>query len=73
MAEILRIIFNSLETGSAYALAALGIVLIFRTSKTTNFAQGMIGALNAYVAAYIALNQGVSVWVVTLIALFTAF
>jgi branched-chain amino acid transport system permease protein len=73
MAEILRIIFNSLETGSAYALAALGIVLIFRTSKTTNFAQGMIGALNAYVAAYIALNQGFSVWVVTLIALFTAF
>ncbi len=73
MAEILRIIFNSLETGSAYALAALGIVLIFRTSKTTNFAQGMIGALNAYVAAYIALNQGLSIWVVTLIALFTAF
>lgn len=73
MAEILRIIFNSLETGSAYALAALGIVLIFRTSKTTNFAQGMIGALNAYVAAYVALNQGLSIWVVTVIALFTAF
>lgn len=73
MAEILRIVFNSLETGSAYALAALGIVLIFRTSKTTNFAQGMIGALNAYVAAYIALNQGFSVWLVTLIALLTAF
>lgn len=73
MAEILRIIFNSLETGSAYALAALGIVLIFRTSKTTNFAQGMIGALNAYVAAYVALNQGFSIWVVTVIALFTAF
>jgi len=73
VAEILRIIFNSLETGSAYALAALGIVLIFRTSKTTNFAQGMIGALNAYIAAFVALNFGLSIWLVSVIALATAF
>ena len=38
-----------METGSIYALAALGIVLIFRTSRTTNFAQGMIGTLNCTV------------------------
>jgi branched-chain amino acid transport system permease protein len=73
MAEFLRLVFNSLETGSVYALAALGIVLIFRTSKTTNFAQGMIGTLNAYVAAFMATRFNLHIVLVTMIALFTAF
>jgi len=73
MAEFLRLIFNSLETGSVYALAALGIVLIFRTSKTTNFAQGMIGTFNAYIAAYVATRFGLHIVLATMIALFTAF
>ncbi|MEC9485342.1 MAG: hypothetical protein UMR38_05655 [Candidatus Izemoplasma sp.] len=34
--SIFTLLFNSLETGSGYALAALGIVLIFRTSRTTH-------------------------------------
>jgi branched-chain amino acid transport system permease protein len=73
MGDLLRIIFNSVQTGSVFALAALGIVLIFRTSKTTNFAQGIIGTFNAYVAATLFLNQGYSIWVVALAALVTAF
>jgi branched-chain amino acid transport system permease protein len=73
MSDLLRILFNSIQTGSVYALAALGIVLIFRTSKTTNFAQGIIGTFNAYVAASLFLNQGVSIWVAALVALLTAF
>ena len=73
MTELLRLLFNSLETGSVYALAALGIVLIFRTSKTTNFAQGTIGAFNAYIAASLMLSFGFSIWVVALAALITAF
>ncbi len=31
-----------METGSIYALAALGIIIIYRTSYTTNFAQGAV-------------------------------
>lgn len=73
MGDLLRIIFNSIQTGSVFALAALGIVLIFRTSKTTNFAQGIIGTFNAYVAATLFLNRGFSIWVVALAALITAF
>lgn len=73
MSSFLRIIFSSLQTGSIFALAALGIVLIFRTSKTTNFAQGMIGTFNAYIAAYIASTLGWNIWIVALIAVFTAF
>ncbi len=65
--------FISLRHGSIVALATLGIVLIYRTSKATNFAQGMIGTFNAYVAGYLMIHHGASIWVATLVALITAF
>lgn len=74
MSEFLYLFFRSLETGSFYALAALGIVLIFRTSSTTNFAQGSIGTLNAYVAASLLIKwEWTNIWAVALIAMVTAF
>lgn len=73
METIFTLLFNSLETGSVYALASLGIVLIFRTSRTTNFAQGSIGTFNAFIAAYIMLLYGYSIWVVALFSIVTAF
>ena len=70
---IITLLFSSLRLGSIVALATLGIVLIFRTSKATNFAQGSIGTFNAYIAAYFMMNKGFS-WVLSLlIALVTAF
>jgi branched-chain amino acid transport system permease protein len=68
-----QLVFRSLETGSVYALAALGIVLIFRTSKTTNFAQGSIGTLNAFVAAYLFISWDWNIWAASLVAIVTAF
>ena len=73
MKSFFIILFSSLETGSVYALAALGIVLIFRTSKTTNFAQGSIGTLNAFVAATLFIKWEWNIWIVALISIFTAF
>ena len=73
MADILRILFNSLQTGSTYALAALGIALIWKTSRTTNFAQGSIGTLNAYVAGVLLISWGWSIWLVAIASLVTAF
>ncbi len=70
---IVQILFNSLRLGSIVALATLGIVLIYRTSKATNFAQGSIGTFNAYIAAYLMINYGWSVWMSLLVALVTAF
>ncbi len=69
----LRLLFKSLETGSVYALAALGIVLIFKTSRTTNFAQGSIGTLNAFVAATLFMKWDWNIWVATFVAIITAF
>lgn len=47
------IIISALVSFSFLSLATLGIVLIFKTSTTTNFAQGMLGVLGAYTTSYI--------------------
>ena len=73
MADILRILFNSMQTGSTYALAALGIALIWKTSRTTNFAQGSIGTLNAYVAGILLVSWGWNIWLVAAASMVTAF
>lgn len=72
MNVFLQLLFRSLETGSVYALASLGIILIYRTSKATNFAQGSIGTLNAFVAASLLVKWGWSIWAVVPIAMVTA-
>lgn len=41
-------------------LATMGIVLIFKTSSTTNFAQGMIGVFGAFLTSYLIDRVGVS-------------
>jgi len=72
MSVFLQLLFRSLETGSVYALASLGIILIYRTSKATNFAQGSIGTLNAFVAATLLAKWGWSIWAVVPAAMVTA-
>ncbi len=42
-------IIGGLETGSLYALAALGVVLIYRVSDVTNFAQGEMAMFSTFV------------------------
>ncbi|MGI6782215.1 MAG: branched-chain amino acid ABC transporter permease [Acholeplasmataceae bacterium] len=44
-----QILLGSLMQAAILALATFGIVLIFKTSFTTNFAQGSIAAFSAYV------------------------
>ncbi|MCU1454108.1 MAG: transporter related protein [Acidimicrobiales bacterium] len=49
MTELLRFALLGLGTGAMYALAALGIVLIYRGSGVVNFGQGAMGIAAAYV------------------------
>ncbi|NLC39395.1 MAG: branched-chain amino acid ABC transporter permease [Clostridiaceae bacterium] len=72
MSSLLGVILRSIEYGSIYALAALGIVLIFRTSFTTNFAQGVIGMFNAFVVATIVEKLGLGLLPAVLIGVITA-
>lgn len=48
--EILRFALLGLGAGGAYALAAQGIVLIYKGSGTINFAHGAIGMVAGFVA-----------------------
>lgn len=52
----LIVLTNSLFDAAVLALATFGIVLIFRTSFTTNFAQGSIAAFSVYIT-YIISNS----------------
>jgi branched-chain amino acid transport system permease protein len=53
---ILQIVVAGLAQGSLYALAALGLVVIYNASYVVNFAQGAMGMAAVYVA-WVALND----------------
>ena len=73
MSTFFQLIFSGLEMGSIFALATLGIIIIFRTSRTTNFAQGIIGMFNAFVATVVLINFDFPVWLATIVGLISAF
>lgn len=52
MSTFLQVILRSLETGSLYALASLGIIIVMRTSNITNFSQGAVAMFNTFVVTY---------------------
>src|SRR2546421_2106246 len=49
MNDLIPFIIVGLTTGSVYGLAALGLVLTYKTSGLFNFAHGAIAAVAAYV------------------------
>lgn len=73
MATFLQLLFSSLETGSVYALAALGIIIIFRTSRMTNFAQGSLGMFNAFVATTFLISSNLPPLLAALAGMVSAF
>jgi branched-chain amino acid transport system permease protein len=59
--------------GAMYGLVALGIVLIYKTSGTANFAQGAIAMMGAYLAWAFSAAIGLPVWVGIPIAVVVMF
>lgn len=55
-------IISGLATGSLYALAALGLVLIFKTSDVVNFAQGEMAMFGTFVAFTLMTSAGIPYW-----------
>jgi len=66
---------NSLQNMAIYSMATIGIALIFRTSITTNFAQGMIGTFSAFLASNIVLytNPEMPFWLAIVFGALVAF
>ncbi len=52
MGEFLSVIIAGIATGSAYALLALAVVIIFRSTDRVNFAIGDTGAFGLYAGLY---------------------
>jgi branched-chain amino acid transport system permease protein len=57
----------------AGVLATFAVTLIFKTSYTTNFAQGVISALGAYVAVELTMMYGFPLWAVAFAGAIVAF
>lgn len=72
MSTFVQILLRSLESGSVYALAALGIIVIYRTSNITNFAQGVVGMFNTYVVTFLVLKAGLPLWLAIICGIGTA-
>lgn len=56
VAELLQVVVSGASVGSVYALVALGLVLLYRTTRILNFAHGDIGVLGTFIA-YTLLRQ----------------
>ena len=61
-----------LVVGLSYALLALALILIYRSSRVLNLAHGEIGALAAAIVALLVNDHGVPYWAAALIALAVA-
>ena len=50
MSRFIFLTFNGLSFGAVYAAVALALVLIWRTTRVLNFAQGAMAVATAYIA-----------------------
>lgn len=61
MSLFLERMVNGIADGSIYALLALALVVVFRSTGQLNFAQGEIGTMGAFFVSTLTLS-GMSVW-----------
>ena len=69
----LTILVGTLPSMCAGILATFAVTLIFKTSYTTNFAQGVISAVGAYVAVEIATLNAMPIWMVAIAGVVASF
>lgn len=67
-----QLLLAGVVIGSIYALAALGFVLIYKSSRVINFAHGQIIATGAFIA-FALTQKGMNFWLAGLIAMVSTF
>jgi branched-chain amino acid transport system permease protein len=70
---IIQTLLSSLMWVSVLSLSTFGIMIIFKTSTTTNFAQGMISSFGAFLAATLSYDSGVPLVLSILIGVVASF
>lgn len=73
MTLFLQNVVNGLSAGSVYALLAVGIVLIYKSSEVLNFAHGSFAMLATFVAYWLATDAGLPFFAAAFGALLFAF
>jgi len=64
-----QILFNGVMSGVLVGLLAVGIVLVFRSSRVINFAYGEIGVFGAVLLAMLVTNYGINFWLALVLAM----
>jgi len=68
-----QILINGLSLGFLYALAALGFVMIFKSSSVLNFAHGELMAIGAFIFLVLSTWAKLPIWLAFLITLAGSF
>lgn len=71
--DFINIFLGVVPSMCAGVLATFAITLIFKTSYTTNFAQGVISAVGAYIAVELCMVNKLPLWATTIIAVVCCF
>jgi branched-chain amino acid transport system permease protein len=72
MADFLQQVVAGLASGGIYASLALALVLIYRTTRVVNFAQGEMAMFTTFIA-WTLMDRGISFWPAFLLTLAIAF
>jgi branched-chain amino acid transport system permease protein len=67
--QAIRLLIIGVEVGSIYALVALSVVLLYRTSRVLNFGQGELSLLGCFLAFTLTTRLGFPLWVAFLMGL----
>jgi branched-chain amino acid transport system permease protein len=69
----LHLMINGLSLGFLYALAALGFVMIFKSSSVLNFAHGALMAIGAFLFLVLSTWANLPIWLAFLLTLIGSF
>ena len=72
MQQFINITLSGLVEGMVYAAFALALVLIWRSTRIVNFAQGSMAAATTFIALAV-IDAGQSYWVALVVALISGF
>ncbi|HHO56867.1 MAG TPA: branched-chain amino acid ABC transporter permease [Trueperaceae bacterium] len=73
MAYFLQLLITGISIGSIYALAALGFVLIYKSSRVINFAQGELIAIGAFIIYALTVWVHIPIWISLVIAILISY
>jgi branched-chain amino acid transport system permease protein len=73
MSYFFQIVVSGIVVGSIYALAALGLVLVYKSSRVANFAHGQIIAAGAFITFFLTVRLGVPIFFAFLASMIITF